>query len=76
MKTHPLRQYRESLCISAQELAREAGVSATTIYRIESWSGRAQLPTQRAILETLGLVRQDWAPRLFPWPPPAEDVAA
>ena len=46
---------RESLALNQQDLAEMAGVTAKTIYMIESGKGNPSLQTLQKIMEVLGL---------------------
>jgi DNA-binding XRE family transcriptional regulator len=54
LKTNCLRQMRESLMLSKSELARNAGLAALTVSRIEK-GGECRLETKGKILAALGL---------------------
>ncbi|MFC1516755.1 helix-turn-helix transcriptional regulator [Thermodesulfobacteriota bacterium] len=54
MTTNPLKQHRESLLMNTAELARKAGISPLTIYRIESGKP-CWVETQRKILWAFGM---------------------
>ncbi len=59
-----VREHRESLYLTPEELAKRAGVSCRTLWSVEN--GQAcHLVTRRAILKALGVTRQE-AWRVFP----------
>jgi DNA-binding XRE family transcriptional regulator len=53
-KGNLLKRYREQILMGRAELARKAGLSAQTIYRIEK-GGSCRLQTKRKIILALGL---------------------
>ncbi len=59
-----VQKFREAALMAKAELARRAGVSESTIDRIEAGQG-CRMETKRKILFALGLGLED-GPRLFP----------
>lgn len=59
-----VREYRESLYLTPEELAERAGVSSRTLWSVET-GYPCRLVTRRAILKALGVARRD-AARIFP----------
>ena len=60
---NPVQKLREERLLGKAELARRAGVSESTIDRIESGMG-CRMETKRKILFALGLTLQD-GPKVF-----------
>lgn len=63
MGQNKVKKIRESLLVSKAELARNAGVSALTIDRIEKGM-ECRVDTKRKIIKALGLKLSD-APEVF-----------
>lgn len=59
----PLQDWRRRACLSRRELARLAGISHSTVYRIERGEHSPVAATRRHLAHTLGV---DW--QVIDWP--------